>query len=447
MNTFIKRSIRILLIWLIFQFFAHTLVTYERWRDASWLTAIRARKEIMIVLLWIVVIYDLTKNKRRHMLRNNTSVRFFFFLFIFLVLVSAGLTFFVHNQSIREFVLAFKYDYFWFAIALIIWLLWIWQDTEDGKKITDWYVRVIKWLLVWGLIRWMIIAVKPWATKFFWYDVYSREWTIWRAPPAAYYTGYHVNTWYTRNQFLFERPLSRWFFLIAFFPLFFLWELRHKPFSVTWIWRLLYALNIITTFSRAARWAWIIQIVLLIAIVYRKQLWYYAIRGLLPLLLGLWVIAYIWQDQIINRTFSNTWHLKETRKWAIKASMHPWAWRWAAFAWPWSHQTATWIDYNPENQFLQIAIEFGIPVAFWWFLLFSYFIYVWIIPVRKKKTFPKKNTMEMILLAVAIWMIGLAIEWMVLHSFSDRMVVYPLMIIAGMGLGSTIWRRKNKFNK
>lgn len=437
MTYFIRLLIKILLVWLVFQFFAHTLVTFSLGRDVP--DMIWAWKEILIAVLWLLVVIDLTKHKRRHVLWTNKAVRFFFVLLTMLVVVSAVLTFVIHEQSLGEFLLAFKYDYVGFGIALVLGLLWIGGQDNEAQKITDRYVRVIKRLLVWGALWWMIVAVKPWAVKYFGYDVYSREGVVGQAPPAAYYTWYHVHTWYTRNTFLFERPISRGFFLIAFFPLFFLWEIRRKPFSETWLWWLLYSMNIITTFSRAAWWAWLVQLVLLIAIVYRKQFWYYAVRSLVPVMAVLGLLAMVGHEQIINRTFSNTGHLIETRKGAIKASMHPWAGRWAAFAGPWSHQTDHGLDYNPENQFLQIALEFGIPVAIGWFVLFAYFVVIgmWPLPVLPTK---KNNTMYVVLVAVALGMIGLAIEWLVLHSFSDRMIVYPLMIIAGMALWRTIWK-------
>jgi hypothetical protein len=46
------------------------------------------------------------------------------------------------------------------------------------------------------------------------------------APPAAYYSQY--NQGYVRNQFLFERPISRGFFLVAFWPLFFALAIKKR---------------------------------------------------------------------------------------------------------------------------------------------------------------------------------------------------------------------------
>jgi hypothetical protein len=66
----------------------------------------------------------------------------------------------------------------------------------------------------------------PNALKFVGYDWHAYEGTLGSRPPAAYYT--LINQGFVRNQFLFERPISFGFRLIAFFPFFALGFLRKK---------------------------------------------------------------------------------------------------------------------------------------------------------------------------------------------------------------------------
>ena len=81
-----------------------------------------------------------------------------------------------------------------------------------------------------GLFRWALVYFMPNALKFFGYNRHAYEGTMGSNPPAAYYT--LINKGYVRNQFLFERPLSLGFRLVAFFPFFVLGFLRKKTIKV-----------------------------------------------------------------------------------------------------------------------------------------------------------------------------------------------------------------------
>ncbi|USN55712.1 MAG: hypothetical protein H6765_03865 [Candidatus Peribacteria bacterium] len=81
------------------------------------------------------------------------------------------------------------------------------------------------------MIRYLIIAIKPGTLKLLGYDNYVFEGTVGYQPPAAYYT--EINQGLTRNQFIFERPVSRGFFLVALWALFFFLFLYRQPLSST----------------------------------------------------------------------------------------------------------------------------------------------------------------------------------------------------------------------
>jgi len=85
-----------------------------------------------------------------------------------------------------------------------------------------------------------------------------------------------------RNQFVFERPITFGFWLVAFWPLFFVIVLKRKPLSHTWLWRGAYAGAIILTFSRAAWLSRLIQLVFLIYWTYQSQFQRYLRKILVP---------------------------------------------------------------------------------------------------------------------------------------------------------------------
>lgn len=127
----------------------------------------------------------------------------------------------------------------------------------------------MKTLLIRGLIRRGIIRLMPNLLKFAGYNQFNYEGDVGVAPPAAYYTRYDQGL--VRNQFLFERPISRGFFLVAFRPLFFLLCFKNKPWGERLRRGSLYGIAVMSTFSRAARAVRIVQTVILILAQFPKK--------------------------------------------------------------------------------------------------------------------------------------------------------------------------------
>jgi len=97
------------------------------------------------------------------------------------------------------------------------------------------------------------------------------------------------------------------------------------------------------------------------------------------------------------------------------------------------------LEFNPENQFLQVLDEFGIVwwlpriVIFTWFVLGAYPAVKIIRKTNKKSKLTKQYVQaQWLYVAMALWMWWLGISWLVLHSFSDRMIVYPVMVMYGV---------------
>lgn len=92
------------------------------------------------------------------------------------------------------------------------------------------------------------------------------------------------------------------------------------------------------------------------------------------------------------------------------------------------------LAFNPENQYLQILIEFGIIGFILWMAIYLFlnwvgirdFLKLW---KSKEKQLPQHYQMIM---AMSVGMIGLSICGLVLHSFTDRMIVYPMMAMFGL---------------
>jgi O-antigen ligase len=144
------------------------------------------------------------------------------------------------------------------------------------------------------------------------------------------------------------------------------------------------------------------------------------------------VVTYLWKDQIINRQFSNTGHFTSIKTALAKIQEKPIFGQWAGFAWPASHQLESVKEYNPENQFLQILLEYWIVGFAWWIFLYGYLIYLWFQAYKVSLQSHISKTQKyhsFLVVACALGLIGLSIEWLVLHSFVDRMIVYPFMAL------------------
>lgn len=419
---------KIFFIGLLLQFVAQTFVTYQLWLSWWIWSAVRLWKEILIVALWWRMVIDLTIHHQRATLLRIRRVQMFLGLFMW----SIGLWVLTHFvwvwAWISEFIAAFKYDFFGFVILLVgLWASWR-LSTEDKEKLIDWTVELFKWTLILSIIWYLIVAIKPWVLKLLGFNPFSYEWVVWTAPPAMYYT--HINQWLPRNSFVFERPTTWWFMLVALRPLLYLRQLRHRSLSQNRMRRGFMAVNILVTFSRAARWSRLIVTLLCIALTTRdiKKL---IIKYALPLLIWFGAIWYLWYQQIFARTYSNTGHIAMVVQAIEMIQTSPWIWYGGASAWPWSHQFDQW--FNPENQFLQLRIEFGI----WWFilrtLLFGSIIWLW-----------RKHPNQPLLVSISLWMVWLGVSGMVLHSFADRMVVYPWMMLAWVVISIHIPIMKNQ---
>lgn len=479
---------KIFVIWLLLQFFLQTFITFKLGRNGKFRTFVWIWKEIiLLVFIAILIIYILTnlkhwisaiKNKENadkislSLLIKNFKPKFiiqFILLFTITFLAFFIIALLIQNVWLWTFILSFKYDLIWFFIFWIWICLALLFFSEKDKDILDLYHEIIKRCVRWWLFWWFIVRLMPNVLKIFWYNPFSFEWTVWQSPPVAYYT--LIDKWNVRNQFLFERPTSFWFRLVAFFPVFILWYLRNKSWKKKILPTLLFWLLIFSTRSRAWIAVRVIELVALFFILYRKFTKKYLIQ--LSFLFFIWLcwVAYLWR-WIMVREHSNTGHLVLMKEWLKLANQNLLFWRWAGYSGPASHQLCftdepvniyedinsihlddsrceiirkiniqnkiSTYGFNPENQYIQILMEYGIV-----WILFRLGL-CWIILLyttkmiriyRNKNKSPYQEFIYYCLLWFWIWFLWLCAEWMILHSLADRMIIYPFFLLYWI----TIW--------
>ena len=487
---------KIFVIWLLLQFFLQTFVTFQLWRDGTFRTLFRMWKEFILALFVIILLrYILAnikwwikavKNKENtdkitwKLLVKNTQSKFVIqFILSFITTTIVLLLLAVCLQAIwfKAFLLSAKYDLFWFFIFGIWICLALLFFTEEDKNLLQLYnkliLRALRLWLAWCFMVWLM----PTILIHFWYDPLSYEWTVWQRPPVAYYT--LIDKWNVRNQFLFERPTSFGFWLIAFFPVFVLGFLRRKwwkdqIFPTIMFWLLVYS-------TRSRAWIAIraLEVVVLFFILYWKSIKKYYIRLIIVAIIWLWWLAYL-SRWIMVREHSNTGHLQLMKAWRDIAKENLLLWRWAWYSWPASHQlcyTEEPVDifqdvdsihldnqrcellrktnvknqistygFNPENQYLQILMEYWIVwilFRLWLCLIILRYTAKMIWIYRNKTKSPYQELLYYSLLWFGIWYIWLYAEWLVLHSLADRMVIYPFFLLYWI----TVWLREKEKDK
>lgn len=457
--------IKIFLIGLLLQFLLQTFVTYKLGFDGAARNLVWLRKELLILVFFAIIVYLLRKKSReiwipalRSWIKSQKAFRFLTY-FVILCVITFVLALLVQRVGIGTYVLTVKYDILGFLIFVLGMFLAILLPiaTRRNRRYNELLKRV-----VYGAFAWRAaIAFLPSLLKLFGYSRDSFEGTLSGNPPAVYYT--EINQGHARNQFLFERPISLWFFLIAVWPLFALLYLRKLSIKDKLGRTFAFGALVFSTYSRAAMAVRVLQSGLLLLLLYpkhaKKLLLYVALPGVLA-----FIVAFFTLKSVFFRAHSNTWHLKLLVEWVELAMTKPLSWRGAGYSGPASHQLCLQAQdnprcdqihkintkysmqtpgYNPENQYVQIFMEYGLLGLIPWMLCFGRLLrvtlsqaYQYVLEVKKgKKSDPK--TLTKLLTAIAFWLglWGLAIEGLVLHSFVDRMIVYPFMLLFGLWRG------------
>lgn len=445
---------KVFIVGLLIQFFLQTFVNF--WLNLQWgfRTIIWLWKEILVFWILIYGIKEYLnqddklnfKQKITQLITDKFPLKTF--LIVFFVTLAATFVVSLFTADISRYVLSIRYSMFGFFIFLIF--FFIGKQFLVGKidNLGNFFVKIMKWIIWLWLFRWLMLWIAPGSITHFWYTLDSFEGKVGVSPPAVYYTQY--KTGFVRNQFLFERPINFGFFLVALRPLFFVLYISKKSFRKSILYTALFGLLIFSTISRAARWARWLQTIILYLLFYRKYLKkykYLIILIIIPVLMG-WL--YMMKDKFLSRQYSDTGHVNEINIALNKISEKPILWRWPASAWPASHHLEVGKEYNPENQYLQIRIEYGLL----WFLGWMYlYIFLHIIGYKSYKEVINGNHSKkakeygILLAALSLGLLWLSIEGLVLHSFVDRMIVYPFMAIFGIIYAWYLYEKKHISSK
>ena len=451
-QSLIIASIWTLLIWLLWHFFVYNIITFKLGLSGGFFSLLWIRKEFIVWLLCAIVWYQIyiQRDCQRFMwqwqksiftLCRDPQLRWYFVFVLWLTIGWSLISAWYTDTWWNTYILALRYDFLWFILWGICIYLSQYLTKNQLQSFFRLYGYIIKVMLIFWIFWYMILMIKPGILKLAWYTTKIYEWEVGKQAPAVYYT--QQFQWYPRNQFIFERPIHYGFWLTAMWPFFFMLYLKRKSRDKVSFWWIMYAVNIITTFSRAARWVRILQTIVLVVYTYRKNVLFYLKKMIVPLLIGAIMISLIWYQQIIARDYSNTGHINLLIQGLWYVSDHR-----MIGLWPWSVGPASYhqegLAFNPENQFIQILIEFGIIWFIWWILLYIFFT-LFGLQYRNDFLTPKKKDASLSTLMVIAWSLalgGLAISGLVLHSFVDRMIVLPVMILVWLSIGWKLHHKK-----
>lgn len=448
-QNFIKKSLAIFFFGMIGQFLAHTIVMYgfklPQISEFIWLW-----KEIIIWILWLWSIYIFRNHKDlRNNFFHNKNILLIIGIIIGSMIISLWNSIVIHNQNIMTFLVSAKFNY----IPLIILCcgLFISQiiNKEQYETILNIIITTIKYVLVFSLLWYGILHTIP--------NILDRIGfaqpgdSIERAantpPPSLYLTEFY--SWYVRNQWPFWWPLSLWFYLIWLWPLFFAKVLYQKKLSDTRWRRILYISIVLSTYSRAAWGMFFISSLAIALIIYRKYTKYIIWTWILSVIILLGYLKSWGTSEMFVRTRSDKWHLEYFTQWIQLVQQNRLRWLWASSVWPWSNHIE-WVTkvFNPENQYMQIWLEYGLLWLLW--RLLAYFIIAknsikkWFSIVFWDNIYKKEDIM---FIGIGLSILSLWIWGMVLHPFADSSSMYPFMMMSWIILWTynfipTIWEKK-----
>jgi len=424
-----QNLILVLIIGLLVHFVAHTVVTYGlNVGDGGVTASIRAWKEILILLAGASFL--LSAKKLFQSFRKQKLLLRFAIAVVIVSIVFALLSLVVHQQEIFTFVMSYKYLLFAFLVFIIIaWWTSLFAP-KDGEKISKKTYRIVRILLILSLIRRLSLLIYPERLTRLGYDLHidNITRTASTAPQWVYKT--NMRTGYIRNQGIFSGPWSRGFYLILFWPRFVAMTRKYLRGWQKWFWYILFAANIFVTFSRAAQGIRILQTAVLILLFvkwpWKKYLSYIFFWGLFAGIAGIIIVLSTNLRHLVLRYTSDSGHIVFLKQGLEMVVEKPSIWYGAWSAWPASYHVEDQKYFNPENQYLQVMIEYWVRAFILRLALFLTFPFL----LRRKK----REYIRFVSRG------GIALAGLVLHSFSDTMAMYSFMIVAGLGYGS----QKNK---
>lgn len=365
----ITLALRVFLIGMVRQFLAHTILTYGL-KIPSSLSFIWVWKELIIAGVGIIAArFFISNNEYRKRLMSNQRAIAIVISIILSIIISVWNSLGIHGQSIIDFAVSAKFNY----IPLIIFIVGLSASylitQEQNKSVINTALTTIKWVLIFSLFRYGVLHTIPNILDWIGFSQpgLSIEWTAGTPPPSLWLTEFY--TGYVRNQWPFGGPLSLGFYLAAMRPLFYGLVLHKKNISDTRGRRILYIGIVLSTYSRAARGIFLISSVFLALIVYRKYTKYIIALWLTAFVAVALYIAWGGTSELFLRTWSDKGHIEYFFQWLDLVKQHRLRGLWAASVGPGSNHIAD-VDkvFNPENQYMQIWLEYGLFWVISWIL-------------------------------------------------------------------------------
>jgi len=373
---------------------------------------------------------------------------------------------FLTGTGFGGFALFVKYDIFYLLVFLTAYavvkinVLLNPNTYQNFWQLIKWYLLKVLPTLVWlSYLRYLLVWIKPSLLARIGYQKDLIGSAINLSQPVASHKTW-ITHWIVRNQFLFELPIGWWFFLAAFYPLWFSFassKLKSLKKQATQF--ALWFGAVLLTFSRAALGVFLFESFILRAVklppkIKKKFFVIVAIIGGLA--------ALMLAQGFLQREGSTTGHIIFTKQTFELIKQKPLIWRGPSTAWAASHklceskpelqvcQKIKKINelggspflkgLNPENHYLQIWMELGIFGLILW--LWIHWLFVKDLPLLWQKG-------PMVKKLVWAWSLGMAallLGSLVLHPLSERMVAYPFMLIGGIlrALASSYSKQKDK---
>ena len=345
-------------------------------------------------------------------------------LFVWLLLRSIFLSL-QHNIWRDMIMVGIKYDIYpllIFVTALFLWSVCsfsVYKTKEILLSAISWRRKIAWFILVLGLLIQLLKWLFPDIFSVFGYGAVG-DYVLGQHPPLYY------RTWpggVMRLQWLFSGPNNYGFMLVSYFSLLIwymviLWKQWRR-----WLLVVVYSASVVWTLSR---WVWVgiaAQSFLLI-LFFRPQWKKYLLLIVVMILVAMFAVANL-------KVGSTTAHLAAWFSGRDAFIVQPW-WYGLASAGPAVHRDAI---YLPENHYLQLLLDIGIP---WFFLRFGVLGSIfW--KLRKRRDDVKKHY-QIIVFLFFVWCIWLLIEWLFLHVFEDSMVNYLFFVPFGIAVWSSFWR-------
>ena len=422
-------------------------------------------KEGLIIILLMYEVY--IAFKQPHLLKGffqNPRIRAITGGTIALWLLALFLSF-ITSPGITGYILFVKYDIFYLIILLTLAFWSYYLSTQDHKFFSSFYNFILKFIKNWlptlvllSFIWYIIIFIKPSLLTHIGYQKNLLNSAIHLSQPIAAQKT-EILYGFVRNQFVFELPLGRAFFLTAFFPLYFVGYLKKLKFQkiiTNWsIWFIAIAL----TFSRAAIATFLIESLILFGLLFTPSKKYFkrlAIGGFALIVL---LSPFVYKG-FTARSWSNTGHFIFTSEtWKLVKSK--WILGWGpGSSWAASHQLCKFKPQlllcekfheinkkwgseflkglNPENHYLQIRMELGIVGLLIWLFVHLTLLKP-IIYLTQKSTHIQK-----LLGARSFGLAALLLQSLVLHPLSERIATYFFMAIGWIIWGLYLAQKESK---